>query len=43
MIDAGLLTGHITRTNLDTQKDNNADCVDMKKKTVYTLCVTVLF
>jgi hypothetical protein len=29
-------------TNLDIQKGKNADCVDMKKKTVYTLCVTVL-
>jgi hypothetical protein len=25
-----------------TQKGKNADCVDMIKKTVYTLCVTVL-
>jgi hypothetical protein len=24
------------------QKGKNADCVDMKRKTVYTLCVTVL-
>jgi hypothetical protein len=27
----------------DTQKGRNADCVDMKRKTVYTLCVTVPF
>ena len=41
----GLLTGHTSlraHTNLDTQKGKNADCVDMIKKTVYTLCVTVL-
>jgi hypothetical protein len=28
--------------NLDTQNGRNADCVDMIKTTVYTLCVTVL-
>ena len=28
--------------DLGTQKGKNADCVDMIKKTVYTLCVTVL-
>ena len=42
-----LLTGHTTlRTHLDkiehTQNDKNADCVDMIKRTLYTLYVTVL-
>jgi ribonuclease HI len=46
-VAVGLLTGHTSLrhicTNLYTQKGKNADCVDMIKRTVYTLCVTVLF
>jgi hypothetical protein len=42
----GLLTGHTSLRahlyNLDTQDDKNAGCVDVIKKTVYILCVTVL-
>jgi hypothetical protein len=32
----------LTCTNVDTQNGKNAGCVDVIKKTVYTLCVTVL-
>jgi hypothetical protein len=42
----GLLTGHTSLTahlyKLGPQKSKNASCADMIKKTVYTLCVTVL-
>jgi hypothetical protein len=40
--DCPVLACGLTCTNLDTQKNKNADCVDMIKRTVYTLCVTVL-